>query len=97
MATYTEIHTLFHNSELRNRVQTALIISVNNLTDTASNNAFAALAYSNPLGQAQKVLMSVLATNNALDLATIQAATDSAIQTNVDAAVDTLVKALAGV
>lgn len=96
MATYTELRGLFNDDSLRNRVEVAVIIAANGLADNINNNAWVAQAYSNPRREADRALMAVLAENNALDVATIQASTDVALQTAVDSAVAILVKALAG-
>ena len=97
MALYTELRDLFNDSTLQNRIEVAVIVAANDLSDSASNNAWVAQAYSNPKAEAKKALMSVLATHNGLTVAQIQGADDATLQTAVDAAILTLVKALAGV
>jgi len=100
MATYIELRALFNNDVLLNKVSIALLVAVDGLitgTPTAADKAYAASVYANPQAEAEKILMSVLAANKDIALATIQSATDSAIQTKVDIVVPILVDALAGV
>lgn len=100
MATYTELHSLFNNAALINRVAVALLVAVDDLlTDfpTANDKAYASVVFSSPQGEAKKVVMAVLAANSGATLAQITGATDTAIQTKVDAVVPALVDALAGV
>lgn len=97
MATYSELRDLFNDADLLNRVEVAVIIEANGLADNASNNAWVAAAYSSPKQEARKALMGVLATNNGLDVAQIQGATDAQLQSAVASVVSILVKAKAGV
>lgn len=100
MATYTELRTLFTDSDLMEKVEVAVVIAANTLiagTPTAADKVWAASVFSNPKTEASKALMSVLAENNDAAVAVIQAATDTSIQTNVDAIVPILVDAMAGV
>ena len=100
MASYLELQSLFNDNDLTLKIQTATIIAANNLltagAPSANDRKFAELVFSSPGAIAKKVLMSVLATNNAVTVAQIQGAADSAIQTNVDAVIPQLVNALAG-
>ncbi len=96
MANYLEIRDLFNDSDLKNRVEVAVIVAAQGLADSPDNNAWVAEAYNNPKGEAQKALMGVLAQNRAFTVAQIQGADDATLQTAVDAAVATLVKAKAG-
>ena len=100
MATYTEIRDLFNSADLTNKVAVALIIAVNNLleaTPTAADKAYASAVFATPQSEARRVLMAVLAANNAATVAQIEDATDASIQAKVDAVVPALVDALAGV
>lgn len=100
MATYLELRGLFSDGDLTNKVAVAVLIKVDGLitgTPTAADKAYAAAVYANPQAEARKALMSVLAANESLALATLQSASDSAIQTKVDIVVPILVDALAGV
>lgn len=100
MATYTEIRNLFNDNDLNEKVTVAIVISANNLltgTETSAQKAWVAQVFANPITEAKKAVMAVLAENSSLTVAQIQGASDAAIQTNVDAIVDTLVDALAGV
>ena len=100
MATYLELRGLFNDDDLVNRTTMATLIAVNNIleaTPTAKDKAYADKVAQNPQAEAEKVLMFVLASNNAVDIATIQSASDVALQTKVDAIVVILIDALAGV
>jgi len=100
MATYLELRGLFNDDVLVNKVTVALLITLDGLitgTPTAADKAYAAAVYANPQVEAEKVLMSVLAANKDVALASIQSASDSALQVKVDDVVPILVDALAGV
>ena len=100
MATYAELRSLFKDSALLNRVTVATIVSANGLLSgapTAASKAYAAACFSDPEGEARKVLMAVLAVNKALTVTQIQGAADAAMQTQVDAVVPLLRDARAGV
>ena len=96
MATLQELRTLFTNSDMMEKTESAVIIGANALlsgTPTTDQQSWAAAAFANPNQEAKKAWMSVLASNSGLAIATILAATDTAIQTNVDDAIPTLVVA----
>ena len=100
MATYTELRSLFNDSDLLEKIDTAVVIAANNLingTPTAADKAWISAVLGDPRAEAEKALMVVLASNSGASVATIQGATDVAIQTNVDTVVPILVDALAGV
>lgn len=100
MATYLELRDLFDDGDLRNRVNMAMIVSVNTIlegTPTAKDHAYAAAVTNSPGEEAKKILMFVLAINKSATVANIQGATDASIQTNVDTVVPVLIDALAGV
>ena len=100
MATLQELRDLFRDSDLLEKVESALIISANNMlsgTPTASQTAWAAHVFSSPASEAKKAMMSVLAANSTATPAQILGASDVAIQANVDSVSTTLVAALAGV
>ena len=96
MAKYTELHGLFTGeSELRNRVQVAVIVAAETIrgedgaTDNHANRLlWAASAFENPGGMANRILMAVLAVNKSATLAQITGATDEALQNNVNAVID---------
>ena len=95
MATYEELFSLRNNSVLKNRVQTAVIIAaetVMNEIDTTPNHAnrllWAKAVFANPSSEADRMYMAVLAANNSAPVASIIAATDTAIQANVDDHID---------
>lgn len=100
MATYTELRSLFSDSDLMEKVEVAVVIAANDIittTPTTAEKAWASTVFASPKGEASKAVMAVLADNSALSVAAIQGATDVAIQTKVDAIVPILVDALAGV
>lgn len=99
MATYQELRILFNDSDLLEKVETAVVIAANDLvagTPTAADNSWIGAVFSNPNSEAKKALMAVLASNSDSTVAAIQGATDVSIQTNVDTIVPTLVAALSG-
>jgi len=95
MATYSDIRSiLFSDDDLKNRIDVATMIAANNLlsgSPTANDQKWAASVLNNPRGEGQKAFRSVLAANNALDIATIQGSSDAALQTAVDAVVPSLI------
>jgi len=95
MATYEELFDLRANSELRNKVSVACAKRAQELLDggapTADEVAWASAVLINPLAQADKIFIYVLAANSAATVSQILAATDAAIQSNVDAAVAALI------
>lgn len=94
MASLQELRGLFGESDLTEKVEAATIIAANGLisgTPTTDEQKWAAAAFEDPAGQAQKALMAVLAANSSASVAVILAASDTAIQNNVDAVVGTLV------
>lgn len=100
MATYLELRGLFNNADLRNRVGSAALISVNAIlegTPTTKDKAYAVKLISDTHSEAEKILKFVLAANHTLTTAQITGSTDPALQTKVDAIVLILIDALAGV
>ena len=100
MASLQELRTLFNDSDLLEKVEVATVIAANNLlavTPNSAQKAWAATVFSNPIIEANKALMAVLAENSGLTVVQITGAADTAIQAGVDGVVDTLVDALAGV
>lgn len=95
MATYTELFDLQRNDALRNRVTVACTIAAETIraeNPATANHAnrlkWAKGVFENPGGEGAKMLMALLASNNALTVAQITNATDAAIQTGVNTAVD---------
>ena len=96
MAAYEEIHALFTGeSALRNRVQVAVIVAAEAIRseDGATENhanrlIWAASAFENPTGMANRLLMAVLAANKDATVEQITGASDAAVQSNVNAAID---------
>lgn len=91
MATYAELYDLRTDSAIKNRVITACIIAAETIMlelDTVENHAnrllWAKDVFANPAAEANRMYMAILAANNTLTVAQIQAATDAGIQTNVD-------------
>ncbi len=101
MATYTELHTLFSDDTLRDKVASAVAIKADAVrvdgASTAAQNAWAEKAFSNPNGEAKRFLIALLGANESASVATIQGATDATIQTAVDNAFQLFVDADAGV
>ncbi len=95
MATLLELRGLFTNSDLQEKVESALIIAVQALLDggtpTTDQQKYAAAVFAKPAVEARKALMSVLAKNASATVTQIQEANDTAIQTNVNDVVDALV------
>ncbi len=99
MATYAELRQLFGDTSLLARIEVALIIAANNLisgTPSTVESEWASKCFSNPFDEAKKCLMAVLAENNALTIAQITAASDTAIQSAVNDVVPVLVAANGG-
>lgn len=100
MATLLELKGLFKDSDLHDKVQSALIIAAQNVLDgtpTAAEQTYAAHIFNNPASESKKALMSVLAANSSATVSQIQNATDAAIQTNVTAVLPVLTTAHTGV
>ena len=104
MATFIELRNLMDDSDLRNKVTTAVMIAADTVmrgndnvtpfSQTAGDHdiriVWAKLTFENPKGQAQNFLMSLLAFNVGATVTAIKNATDASIQTRVDTAVDML-------
>ncbi len=102
MATLIELRNLLNSSDLRNKVEAAVIISADKVmrgddnvapfSQTAGDHdirvTWAKEAFTNPGSEARKFLMSVIASNEAAALSAIIAASDTDIKDNVDEAVD---------
>jgi hypothetical protein len=101
MATYTELRSFFNNADLKNKISVACVIAAYSMistgTPTLAQKKFADLVFKNPDEIAQKVLMAVIAANNAVTVAQINNATDAAILGNVNTVLPNLVDALFGV
>jgi len=96
MASLQELKTLFGDSDLEDKVFSALIISVQvtlENTPTADEVRYAAHVFSNLNSEGSKAIMSVLASNRANTLAQILNAPDSSVQEAVDAVMPTLLAA----
>jgi len=96
MATLQELRGLFADSDIHEKVEAAMIIAVQAILDgtpSTDDQKYAAQVFSNPKGEANKAVMSVLAKNSTFTVAQILAAPDTvagSIQSNVDAVVPTL-------
>jgi len=95
MATYLELFILKSDSDLQDKVSTAIVKKAQALLDGATPSAaevtWATEALDAPLSKRESALNYVLAANSALTVSAIQSATDVAIQTNVDTAVDVII------
>lgn len=94
MATLQDLRGLFSHSDLTEKTEAALIISIQAKLDgtpSVDEKKYAAHVFASPKNEARKALMSVLAGNAGATVSAITSATDSAIQTKVDAVIDTLV------
>ena len=95
MATYTELFDLRVNSSLRNRIAVAVTIAARavmleavDVPNHANRYKWAATAFSNPEGQADRFLWAALAANATATVAQITGATDAMLLSAVTAAVD---------
>lgn len=95
MATHTELFSLRNNSELRNKVVSAVVIAAETVMNEDGGTAnhvnrllWAKAVFANPNSEAGRMFWAVLAANSAASLETITGASDSAIQTNVDDHID---------
>lgn len=99
MATYQELRSLFRNSDLMEKVETAIGVTAHDLattgTPSADDLAWVGKALNSPEEEARKALIFVLAANKANSVAQIQGASDAVIQANVDAVRSALVSAYA--
>ena len=100
MATYQEIREIWGNASndgLKAQVEVATVISAQAflVSATASTDElkWASSVLSNPRGEAQKALMSVIAANKSVTVAQMQGASDAAVQTQIDSIVAGLVSA----
>lgn len=100
MATYAELRALFDNDSLRQRIGVALMIKAQALlhgaSPTAEQRRWAQQIFSNPQAEADKMLKYLLAKNNALTTAQIQAVTDAELSSQIDAVVAQFVTAFSG-
>lgn len=93
----TELQTLLNDPALRDKVRAAVVVTAKNINfesdatpNHAARRAWAAQAFQDPNGTAEKVvryIVAALATPEAV-LADITGATDQVIQSNVDASVN---------
>ena len=100
MATYQELRALSSDSDLIEKVQTAVVVAAHGLsisTPTTAQKSWIASVLGNPVDVAQQATMFVLAANKTATVAQIQNATDASVQGNVDDIVPILVDAFAGV
>ncbi len=98
MATYAELAAFFKSdgdyAAFEDRVAAACIIAATDiLSETppanhAERKTWAVGVLENPLSEARRMAMAVVAANDGLSIAAIIGASDSAIKTNVDTYVD---------
>ena len=100
MATLQELRGLFNDSDLQERVESALVIAVQAKLEnvpTVQETVYAAYVFSDPTKEAKKAVMSVLGTNSELTTAQIMGASDASLQGAVDSILNNLVAAHAAV
>jgi hypothetical protein len=90
-----ELKALFNHSDLFDKMQVACTIAAEaiRVEDAGTANhvnrlLWAKRAFTSPVDVSRQMLMSILASNAALTVSQIVAASDSAIQTKVNAAVN---------
>ena len=102
MTTLIELRNLATSSDLRNKIEAAIMISADKVMRGNDGAApfsqgagahdlrviWAKSIFESLIGQAERFLRSVLASNATASVATITSATDASIQANVDEAVD---------
>jgi len=95
MATYLEIRDLFAHADLHNKIEVACLVAANTISaedagtiSHAERVAWAKEALSSPSSTADKMLMAVLAVNNAVSTSGILSADDATLQTAVDNSVN---------
>ena len=103
MATYQDIRAIWNdvsNDGLKAQVEVATVIAaeakLSSGTATAAEQKWASAVLANPKGEAQKAMLSVIASNKDVTIAQMQGATDAAVQTKVDAVVNGLIVAYNG-
>ena len=91
MATYEELFNLRNDSALRNKVITACIVGAEKVMNEDGGTVnhtnrllWAKAVFANPVSEAKRMFMAILAANKDATVVVIQAATDVAIQGNVD-------------
>lgn len=100
MAAYSEMFGLFNDSDLRNKVEFAVVVSAVQLLQagapTAEDRQWAVGVFNAPRDEGRKALMFVLADNRDSDVEQIKSATDDTLQNKVNSVREALVKAKAG-
>lgn len=99
MATYAELYTLSSDPTLIAKVTTAIAVAAETIRTeevTVPNHTarvqWALRALFNPDGEARKIMWVLMAQNKTQSVATISAASDTAIQTAVDSAIDLFIQ-----
>ena len=94
--TLIEMRQLMDDTDLRNKVESALIIEAGLLleaaTPTLDEKKWASSIYNSPQSQSLAALRAVLAANKSATQQQVKDATDVTIQSNVNGIVDTLVE-----
>jgi hypothetical protein len=94
MATYEELFNLGTNTDLRNKVVSAVLIKADAIsalsTPTQLQIDWAKEAFGSPIATGEVIYRAVIAANKGATVANITGASDAAIQTNVDDAVDNI-------
>ncbi|MDC0003787.1 hypothetical protein OAE19_05245 [Porticoccaceae bacterium] len=99
MATYSELRELFTNSDLLEKAEVACVIAANDFLDNAptiAQKAWAGAVLTNPKGEAEKAVKSILADKKGATVAVILGLSDNNIKTRVGEIAQHLVDAMAG-
>ena len=103
MASYVDIRSIWNdvsNDGLKAQVEVATVIAaeakLSSGTATALEQKWAGAVLANTKGEAQKAMLSVIASNKDVTIAQMQGASDAAVQAKVDAVVDGLIVAYNG-
>jgi len=92
MATYQELFDLRQDSDLQNKMTTAIAVKCKAVIDGVGTNGqkdWARVAIINP--DASQYIWFVLEANKNSSVAAIQSATDTAVQNNVNNAIDDII------
>jgi len=95
MATYTELYELRQDSNILNKITSAIAIKCKAVIDdgasTTGQKEWAREKIQNPNGLKGQIIWSLLVANKDQSVSTIQNANDAAVQNNVNTAIDDLI------
>ena len=95
MATYEELFDLRQDSNLLNKITSAIAVKCKAVIDavgaTAGQKTWAREVIQNPDGKKGDVIWPLLVANKDATVAQIQSAADTLVQTNVNTAIDDLI------